>query len=330
MKIQELLTSAKSPMQQMKPDVRALERVPTPDSARRVVCLSPTTVNALQNNYDNDIRTVEGKGRGFFCLSPRNMQASPKPIPTYSEKVSPAVVGSAEKENSPVEKSSSESLTSDAPQSKKERRAYVHNTKPPPQQHLKVGRWTKDEHDRFLKGMNEFPKQWKRIADLIGTRTVLQVRTHAQKFFQSTKMAGNKNISSQPEKQPKPVKRPKAKTLKRKVPSSSSFSSSSFPSSSISQPRLVYHGQITYLPQNTGAMMMPIASIASSMYAAPTSSNNKEPVFKRVKIIERHASTQKVTQNAASRLSACRAQDGVHSRSSVDAVSALLALGSTA
>ncbi|KAG5190724.1 hypothetical protein JKP88DRAFT_141951, partial [Tribonema minus] len=47
-----------------------------------------------------------------------------------------------------------------------------------------TGRWTAEEHERFLQGLREHNKQWKLIADLIRTRTVVQVRTHAQKHFQ--------------------------------------------------------------------------------------------------------------------------------------------------
>lgn len=48
----------------------------------------------------------------------------------------------------------------------------------------KVGRWTEEEHEMFLEGLKLHGKQWKTIATMIGTRTVVQVRTHAQKYFQ--------------------------------------------------------------------------------------------------------------------------------------------------
>jgi SHAQKYF class myb-like DNA-binding protein len=48
----------------------------------------------------------------------------------------------------------------------------------------KVGRWSDQEHEVFLEGLTKYGKQWKTIATLIGTRTVVQVRTHAQKYFQ--------------------------------------------------------------------------------------------------------------------------------------------------
>jgi SHAQKYF class myb-like DNA-binding protein len=48
----------------------------------------------------------------------------------------------------------------------------------------KVGRWTETEHAVFLEGLSMHGKQWKTIATMIGTRSVVQVRTHAQKYFQ--------------------------------------------------------------------------------------------------------------------------------------------------
>jgi SHAQKYF class myb-like DNA-binding protein len=47
-----------------------------------------------------------------------------------------------------------------------------------------AGRWTIAEHEMFVKGLEAHSKQWKLIAELIKTRTVVQVRTHAQKYFQ--------------------------------------------------------------------------------------------------------------------------------------------------
>lgn len=58
----------------------------------------------------------------------------------------------------------------------------------------KVGRWTEQEHQVFLQGLHTYGKQWKTIAGMIGTRTVVQVRTHAQKYFQ--KMERSSSTSS--------------------------------------------------------------------------------------------------------------------------------------
>lgn len=46
-----------------------------------------------------------------------------------------------------------------------------------------TGRWTTEEHALFEDGLRKYGKQWKRIAEEIPSRTVVQIRTHAQKYF---------------------------------------------------------------------------------------------------------------------------------------------------
>ncbi|CAM9314426.1 unnamed protein product, partial [Scytosiphon promiscuus] len=46
------------------------------------------------------------------------------------------------------------------------------------------GRWTSEEHEAFLLGLRLFKRDnWAAVAAVVPTRTVLQVRTHAQKYF---------------------------------------------------------------------------------------------------------------------------------------------------
>lgn len=52
----------------------------------------------------------------------------------------------------------------------------------PGQEH--TGRWTKEEHEAFLSALQTFGKEWKKVAARVKTRTVVQTRTHAQKYFQ--------------------------------------------------------------------------------------------------------------------------------------------------
>ena len=47
-----------------------------------------------------------------------------------------------------------------------------------------TGRWTKQEHLLFLEGLKIHGKEWKLVAGHVRTRTVVQTRTHAQKYFQ--------------------------------------------------------------------------------------------------------------------------------------------------
>jgi SHAQKYF class myb-like DNA-binding protein len=44
-------------------------------------------------------------------------------------------------------------------------------------------RWTEQEHLLFVEGMKQWPKNWKKIAEVVKTRTSLQCRTHAQKVW---------------------------------------------------------------------------------------------------------------------------------------------------
>uniref|UniRef100_A0AAV1VKX1 Uncharacterized protein n=1 Tax=Peronospora matthiolae TaxID=2874970 RepID=A0AAV1VKX1_9STRA len=45
------------------------------------------------------------------------------------------------------------------------------------------GRWTADEHERFLEGFRIHGHKWKRVQHVVRTRSVTQVRTHAQKYL---------------------------------------------------------------------------------------------------------------------------------------------------
>jgi len=50
--------------------------------------------------------------------------------------------------------------------------------------HEHTGRWTKEEHESFLSALQLYGKEWKKVAAKVKTRTVVQTRTHAQKYFQ--------------------------------------------------------------------------------------------------------------------------------------------------
>ena len=52
-----------------------------------------------------------------------------------------------------------------------------------------TGRWTKEEHEAFLSALKMYGKEWKKVAAKVKTRTVVQTRTHAQKYFQKLQKA---------------------------------------------------------------------------------------------------------------------------------------------
>uniref|UniRef100_A0AAV1UDC9 Uncharacterized protein n=1 Tax=Peronospora matthiolae TaxID=2874970 RepID=A0AAV1UDC9_9STRA len=47
----------------------------------------------------------------------------------------------------------------------------------------KGGRWTSEEHAAFLEGIRLYGKDWRRVAQVVKTRSAVQTRTHAQKYL---------------------------------------------------------------------------------------------------------------------------------------------------
>jgi SHAQKYF class myb-like DNA-binding protein len=62
------------------------------------------------------------------------------------------------------------------------------------------GRWTEEEHQKFIDGILEYGNEWKKVQQIIKTRSSTQARSHAQKFFLRVKKiiknnGGNFNIN---------------------------------------------------------------------------------------------------------------------------------------
>ena len=58
------------------------------------------------------------------------------------------------------------------------------------------GRWTQEEHLKFIDGILEYGNEWKKVQSLIKTRSSTQARSHAQKFFLRIKKNLNINDST--------------------------------------------------------------------------------------------------------------------------------------
>jgi len=56
-----------------------------------------------------------------------------------------------------------------------------------------TGRWTEEEHKKFLKAIEIYGKSWNKVQSFIGTRTATQTRSHAQKYFNKISTSNNTN-----------------------------------------------------------------------------------------------------------------------------------------
>ena len=65
--------------------------------------------------------------------------------------------------------------------------SYLHN-------HAITGRWKFKEHIQFLEGLDKYGVNWKKIRSLIKTRTLGQIRSHAQKFFLKLKQVKDEQL----------------------------------------------------------------------------------------------------------------------------------------
>jgi len=59
---------------------------------------------------------------------------------------------------------------------------------------LSEGRWSYNEQVKFIEGLSKEGNNWKKIREIINTRTLPQIRSHAQKFFKRLKRCKNDKL----------------------------------------------------------------------------------------------------------------------------------------
>jgi SHAQKYF class myb-like DNA-binding protein len=48
---------------------------------------------------------------------------------------------------------------------------------------MESGKWTKEEHKKFLEALLEYGENWIKVQQAVQIRSCAQVRSHAQKYF---------------------------------------------------------------------------------------------------------------------------------------------------
>ncbi len=75
------------------------------------------------------------------------------------------------------------------------------------------GRWSEEEHQKFIEGILEYGNEWKKVQKIIKTRSSTQARSHAQKFFLRIK----KSIFEKKKNKNEEIKKGKEKNIDTEI-----------------------------------------------------------------------------------------------------------------
>ena len=117
---------------------------------------------------------------GALVAAPGHAEAQADPGPTTSppivtKEMVQAAVDKVARDTNKMSKRKSATRGASADGKKKPRKPYT-------QTRARVS-WTPKEHQRFLRALELYSRDWKRIEEYVGSKDVVQIRSHAQKHF---------------------------------------------------------------------------------------------------------------------------------------------------
>ncbi|KAI3793005.1 hypothetical protein L1987_35617 [Smallanthus sonchifolius] len=98
--------------------------------------------------------------------------------------------------------------------------------------------WSEPEHDKFLEALQLFDRDWKKIEAFIGSKTVIQIRSHAQKYFLKVQKSGT-NEHLPPPRPKRKAAHPYPQKAAKNVPAVFQVTASFQTSTDLSEPGFV-------------------------------------------------------------------------------------------